>query len=121
MKAVREPDVLTPVEFERLVEELPLRERVMVMVAGTTGLRRSELIALTWKDVDFNLLQIAINKSCVHGKIGETKTVASGKPVPLHPDVALALRNWRGGDGLPGEFGFSLSVYPQQRTSARLA
>jgi integrase len=93
-KRLREPDVLTPVEFKRLLDELPLRERVMVMVAGTTGLRRSELIALTWRDVDFNNLQIAISKSCVHGQIGETKTTASAKPVPLHPDVAKVLRDW---------------------------
>lgn len=94
-KRMREPDVLTPVEFKRLLEELPLRERVMVMVAGTTGSRRSELIALTWQDVDFHTLQISINKSCVHGQIGETKTAASSKPVPLHPDVAQALRDWQ--------------------------
>ena len=36
-KRLREPDVLTPVEFKRLLDELPLRERVMVMVAGTTA------------------------------------------------------------------------------------
>ena len=116
-KRLREPDVLTPVEFKRLVEELPLRERVMVMVAGTTGLRRSELIALTWKDVDFNLLQIAINKSCVHGQIGATKTVASGKPVPLHPDVALALRNWQRVTEYPEGSDF---LFPSIRNNGRV-
>jgi len=115
-KRMREPDVLTPVEFNRLVEELPLRERVMVMVAGTTGLRRSELIALTWKDVDFNTLQIAINKSCVHGQIGETKTAASGKPVPLHPDVALALREWQGVTEYPEDSDF---LFPSIRNNGQ--
>jgi integrase len=91
----REPEVLTPVEFKQLVDQLPMRERVMVQLAGTTGLRRSELIALTWQDVDFNSFQIAINKSCVHGRVGKTKTVASSKPVPLHPGVAEALKEWR--------------------------
>jgi integrase len=94
-KRLREPDVLTPIEFKRLVDELPLRERVMVLLAGTTGLRRSELFALTWHDVDFATFQIAVNKSCVHGRIGETKTAASARPVPLHPGVANALREWK--------------------------
>jgi integrase len=94
-KRMREPDILTPVEFKRLVEELPLRERVMVQLAGTTGLRRSELIALRWQDVDFSTLQISITKSCVHGRIGDTKTAASSKPVPLHPSIAEALREWQ--------------------------
>jgi len=94
-KRLREPDILTPEEFNSLVEELPVRERVMVLLAGTTGLRRSELIALTWGDVDFRALQIRVNKSCVWGEIGETKTAASAKPVPLHQNVAEALEGWK--------------------------
>jgi integrase len=92
---LREPDVLTPDEFSRLVKELPQRERVMVLLAGTTGLRRSELIALTWQDVEFKTLQIQVRRACVHGQIAETKTRASAKPVPLHPPVADELQEWR--------------------------
>jgi integrase len=105
-KRLREPDVLTPEEFNSLLDELPLRERVMVMLAGTTGLRRSELIALTWRDLDFNLLQVDVNKSCVRAQIGDTKTVASAKPVPLHPVVASALRKWRSATPYSGEDDF---------------
>jgi integrase len=94
-KRLKEPDILTPSEFYALVKELPLRERVMVELAGTTGLRRSELIALTWQDVDFENLQVHINKSCVRSQIGETKTTASAKPVPLHPVVSAVLQEWR--------------------------
>jgi hypothetical protein len=36
-KRLREPDVLTPAEFAALVYELPLREKAMVMLAGSTG------------------------------------------------------------------------------------
>lgn len=92
---LREPDVLTPDEFNRLVQELPHRERVMVLIAGTTGLRRSELIALTWQDVDFWMLQVQVKRACVSGQIGSTKTRASAKPVPLHPSVAAALEDWK--------------------------
>jgi len=94
-KRLREPDVLTPDEFNRLVNELPLRERVMVLLAGTTGLRRSELIALAWQDIDFETLQVQVKRSCVHGQVGETKTPASARPVPLHPAVASELAEWK--------------------------
>ena len=36
-KRLREPDVLTPGEFQALLRELPLRERAMVMIAGSHG------------------------------------------------------------------------------------
>ncbi len=107
-KREREPDVLLPAEFALLLSELPERERVMVLIAGTTGVRRSELIALKWKDIDFGSQQIMVTKSCVRAKMGETKTVASAKPVPMHPIVAVSLQEWHRGTpyGDPGDFLF---------------
>jgi integrase len=52
--------VLTPKEFQALVPELRLREQVMVMLAGSTGLRRSEMFALRWSDVDLQTMQVAV-------------------------------------------------------------
>jgi integrase len=54
------------------------------MLAGTTGLRRSELFALRWSDVNFQTLEVAVTRSCVRGRFVKVTTVASGKPVPLH-------------------------------------
>ena len=51
-KRLREPDVLTPEEFQALLRQLTGAARVMVFLAGATGLSRSELIALRWMDVD---------------------------------------------------------------------
>jgi integrase len=96
-KRLREPDVLTPAEFQALLLELPVREHAMVMLAGSTGLRRSELFALRWSDVNFLTLEIAVTRSCVRGRFGTVKTEASGRPVPLHKSVADALVDWRKG------------------------
>ena len=116
-KRLKEPDVLTPEEFARLLPKLPHRERVMVLLAGATGLRRSELIALTWQDVDFETLEISINKSCVRGQIGETKTTASARPIPLVPEVAQALNGWRKVTlyRRPGDF-----LFPSLRRNGRI-
>jgi integrase len=95
-KRLREPDVLTPAEFQALLKELPLRERAAVMLAGSTGLRRSELFALRWSDVNFFTMEIAVTRAVVRNHFGETKTEASHKPVPLHPAVKDALAEWRG-------------------------
>lgn len=94
-KRLREPDVLTPAEFQALLRELPLREKAAVMLAGATGLRRSELFALRWSDVNFFKMEVAVTRAVVRNHIGETKTEASRKPVPLHPLVQKVLAQWR--------------------------
>jgi integrase len=90
-----EPDVLTPGEFQALLLELPVRDQAMVMLAGAIGLRRSEMFALRWSDVDLQNMQIAVTRSCVRNHFGKVETDASGKPVPLHLTVFAALMNWR--------------------------
>jgi integrase len=76
----------------------------MVMLAGKTGLRRSELFALRWSDIDFQKVEVAVTRSCVRGRFGKVKTEASAKPVPLHKLVYDMLLSWRlvtayGGEG----------------------
>jgi integrase len=94
-KRLRIPDILTPEEFQALLLELSQRERVMVMLAGSTGLRRGELIALRWCNIDFELMQANVTHSVWHNVEGDTKTEASRKPVPLHPLVVEELRQWK--------------------------
>jgi site-specific recombinase XerD len=94
-KRLRSPDVITPQEFQALLSELQLREQAMVMLAGSTGLRRSELFALRWSDVNLLTLEIAVTRSCVRNRFGHVKTEVSGKPVPLHDSVRDALIKWR--------------------------
>ncbi len=111
-KRLRETDVLTPAEFAALIPELELREKAMVMLAGSTGLRRSELVALTWSDIDLELMQVNVRRSCVRNHFGDTKTEASRKPVPLHPSVAKTLAVWRAETPYPADGDF---VFPSKR------
>lgn len=94
-KRLRTPDILTPDELEALVLELPQRERVMVLLDGSTGLRRGELIALRWRDIDFELNQANVTHSVWRNVEGDAKTEASRKPVPIHPIVIEQLKQWR--------------------------
>ena len=47
------PSVFTPPEIKVLVDGLALRERTLVLIAASTGLRQSELFGLRWGDIDF--------------------------------------------------------------------
>jgi len=88
------PDILTTREVQQLLANLRFRERTLVLLAVTTGLRRSELFALKWKDVDFQANQIHVTRSIVQNVIGACKTESSQKPVPAHDDLVEALREW---------------------------
>jgi integrase len=66
----------------------------MVLLDVTTGLRRSELLALKWSDVDFSSLELNVVRSIYLRMIGSWKTEASRKPVPLDAHVAADLWLW---------------------------
>ena len=46
--------ILSLEEFERLYCQCPLHLKSVVLVAYFTGMRRSEILNLTWGDVDLN-------------------------------------------------------------------
>jgi len=89
------PDVLTAAEIRALVDHLALRERTLVLLAASTGLRQSELFGLKWRDVDFERGELSVTRSIVFGVVGRCKTESSQKPVPLHPHLGDALLNWQ--------------------------
>ncbi|MGH9598879.1 MAG: tyrosine-type recombinase/integrase [Terracidiphilus sp.] len=94
-KPLREKDVLSPEEFRALLGELSVRDRAMVLLAGSTGLRRSEMIALTWADVNAITLEVTVLRSCVRNRFGPGKSTSSRRPVPLHLLVLEALLEWK--------------------------
>jgi len=66
-----------------------------VLLDAATGLRVSELLALRWEDVDFENLELRVTRSIWHRAVGECKTEASAKPVPLDSYMAEDLFRWR--------------------------
>jgi integrase len=67
----------------------------MVLLDVTTGLRRGELFALQWSDIDFWNLTIDFKRSIFQGVLGQCKSEASRKSVPLSLDVAANLWLWK--------------------------
>jgi integrase len=94
-KRVHVPDVLTVEEIGKLLLELREPWRTAIYVAVTTGLRVSELLALRWHDVSFAAGEIHLVRGIVRQHVGEMKTEASRKPVPMDEGLAGVLVRWR--------------------------
>lgn len=89
------PSVLTPHEIKTLINNLGLRERTLVLVVASTGLRQSELFGLKWGDINFAQGAMNVTRSIVCGVVGACKTESSQRPVPVHPTVLEALAKWK--------------------------
>lgn len=94
-KRERLPDVLTALEIGALLVELPDPCRTAVLLAACTGLRVSELMALKWTDIHFDVGEIRPTRAIVDQVIGNPKTEASGKALPMDDALAGALIDWR--------------------------
>ena len=94
-KRQRVPQPLELAEMQALIGALQPSHRTAVLLDACTGLRRSELFALQWQDVDFDNLQLSVTKSIYHQVVGRCKTEASAKPVPIDKYTARDLRAWR--------------------------
>ena len=94
-KRKRTPCVLTPAEIRVLADGLAIRERTLVLLAASTGLRQSELFGLKWSDINFTQATMNVTRSIVCGVVGPCKTESSQKPVPIHPVIVEALEKWK--------------------------
>jgi len=94
-KREKVPDVLELAELQLLLSKLSVRERTLALLDAATGLRVSELLALRWSDVDFENLELNVTRSIWHQVVGNCKTEASAKPVPMDSYMAEDLLRWR--------------------------
>jgi integrase len=93
-KRVSVPDILEVSEMQDILAELLARDRTLVLLCMVTGLRRGELAGLKWQDIDFQNLQIDVQRSIVSQVVGRCKTEASQKPVPIDEYTMGDLLAW---------------------------
>jgi integrase len=70
-------------------------ERVLYLTAAMTGLRRGELLALRWQDVDTNVGVIRVRRTYSRGRFDAPKTRRSSRAVPLAARVREELETHR--------------------------
>ncbi|PYX38367.1 MAG: site-specific integrase [Acidobacteria bacterium] len=89
------PTPLTAEELQALFAELGPRERTLVLLDVPTGMRRGELLATQWCDIDFQKMTLNIRKSIWQQHLGPVKTEESEKTMPLDEEVIADLLRWR--------------------------
>lgn len=90
LKTVRPKWALTPPQAAALLKALPPLARAMVGLAILSGLRRGELFALRWQDIDEHTRVLTVREAVYDGTFGTPKTEAGLRQIPLS-DLAMEL------------------------------
>lgn len=114
-KRSREMQILTKEEMQRLL--IQAKEEgfyEMFLLDISTGLRRGELLALKWDDVDFNMGEIRISRQVnkVEDKlvISEPKTKSSVRTIVLSAPVLKMLQQYK--ESVKSEWLFPSPINP---------
>jgi len=89
------PRVLTAEQIRLLLEQLSQPYHSMVLIAACLGLRVSEIMGLQWGDFDWENFSVMVRRSVVHGRVGDTKTEASFRPLPVDTRLMAPLQELR--------------------------
>jgi integrase len=88
-------EVLSPSEVRALVRAAADdQDAAIFLTAAFTGLRMGELLALGWRDVDFDRALLRVRANYADGALTTPKS-GKARVVPLAPDVASALAGLR--------------------------
>src|SRR5258708_7824095 len=94
---------LTAEELQRLFAELGPRERTLVLLDVPTGMRRGEVLATQWCDIDFKKKTLNVRRSIWQQHLGPVKTEESEKTMPLDVEMITDLLRWRSETPYAGE------------------
>ena len=94
-KRLKRRGILSVDDFVKLMEQLPEPYKTMAILAMATGLRVSEILALTWERLDFENGTMLVSQGAVNGRIGDCKTEDSADEVPLAAELAQILLDWK--------------------------
>jgi integrase len=89
------PRVLTAEQIRLVLGQLSQPYHTMVLIAACLGLRVSEIMGLQWGDFEWENFSVMVRRSVVHGRVGDTKTEASFRPLPVDTRLMAPLQELR--------------------------
>jgi integrase len=95
LKCVRPKWALTRPQAVALLDALPVQPRTMVGLAILSGLRRGELFALRWRDIDEPARLLTVREAVYDGVFSTPKTEAGARQIPLSSASLALIEEWR--------------------------
>jgi integrase len=95
LRCVRPKWALTTAQAVSLLTVLTPLARTMVGLAILSGLRRGELFALRWKDIDEHARVLTVREAVYDGTFGTPKTDAGSRQIPLSESALQLVMEWK--------------------------
>jgi integrase len=95
LKTVRPKWALTLQQAAALLKALPPLARAMVGLAILSGLRRGELFALRWQDIDEESRVLTVRQAVYDGAFDVPKTEAGLRQIPLSDAALWFIGEWK--------------------------
>lgn len=90
-----EIEVLSPDEFEKLLEKSEKPYSIAFLTAFLTGLRAGELWGLQWSDIDWNSRQIHVKRSLWNHQFQQPKTKNAIRKIDMTERLIKELKTWK--------------------------
>ncbi|TFH65668.1 MAG: site-specific integrase [Candidatus Zixiibacteriota bacterium] len=90
-----EMDFLTPEEVTLFLQNVKSQYYAFFLTAVLTGMRRGELLALKWGDMDWHSSQICVRRSLYEGQFVSPKSANSTRRIIMSPTLKRYLEDHR--------------------------
>ena len=84
--------ILSPAEFALVLKNAAEKWRLIIQMAGLTGMRQGELIGLPWRHVHLDTATVDVRTQVTARRVSTLKTKASRRTVNLTAPLVAALR-----------------------------
>lgn len=98
-----------PEEIEVMLRTLDMPYELIVLFFASTGLRKSEARGVQWGDVDLATGTLSVERAVWRTTVKTTKNKASKAPIPLVPNLAKRLAEFKSLKAKDGSFVFANS------------
>jgi integrase len=112
LRCVRPKWALTTIQATTLLGGLAPLPRTMVGLALLSGLRRGEIFALRWRDIDEQARLLAVREAVYDGVFSSPKTEAGTRQIPLSDTTLTLIAEWKAyvGNAEPDRLVFSTKM-----------